>query len=286
MHGCILHLINIGPDRLANWRDHVGLDTRPASPASGVYSARSLRIAPCLAALEIKRKLHKNMSPQPEVFKNGSVLCEIIPRSVQEETAVTGGFKLPDQTIVFAGDKVALIVRGKTTPSHSPGVLEQHADCVRSDGSPVGYFGEAGEGSGYIVSAVLIGIHGEVYDMDSFRQNRPHYVDANVARGYGVVSTALVVRISSAQAALFDEYWNRLADDPGTFRLLGQNCSTRASGAFRHAGILVSGIPGLDTPNNLYRQLVAQRRDICESYSGYIGFTSTGANRSMVVGEL
>lgn len=140
------------------------------------------------------------------------------------------------RNIVFAGDKVALIVRGKTSAEHSPGKLEQHADCVRSDGSPVGYFGEGGEGSGYITSAVLIGIRGEVYDMEGFKKHRPYSVDARLARGYGVVSTALVVRVSSAQADRFDDYWDRLTDDPGTFRLLGKNCSTRASGAFRLCG--------------------------------------------------
>jgi len=190
---------------------------------------------------------------------------------------------LANHNIVFAGDKVALIVRGKTSAEHSPGKLEQHADCVRSNGSPVGYFGEGGEGSGYIFSAVLIGIRGEVYDMDGFKKNRPYYVDAALARGYGVVSTALVVSVSSSQAERFDDYWSRLTDDPGTFRLLGKNCSTRASGAFRHAGILAAGIPGLDTPNNLYKQIVTQRQDICNSYSGYIGFTTIGSNMAMVV---
>ncbi len=187
------------------------------------------------------------------------------------------------QSIVFSGDKVALIVRGKTSADHSPGKLEQHADCVRSNGSPVGYFGEGGEGSGYILSAVLIGIRGEVYDMDKFKRYRPFYVDASLARGYGVVSTALVVRVTSVQADRFDEYWDRLANDPGTFRLLGKNCSTRASGAFRYAGILEAGIPGLDTPNNLYKQIVTQRADICDSYSGYIGFSAVGIGSVMLV---
>jgi hypothetical protein len=184
---------------------------------------------------------------------------------------------------VFAGDKVALIVRGKTSAKHSPGNLAQHADCVRSNGSPVGYFGAPGEGSAYLTSAVLIGIRGEVYDLDGFKKNRPYYIDAKVARGYGTVSTALVVRVPGSQAERFDDYWSRLSADPSTFRLLGKNCSTRASGAFRHAGILAAGIPGLDTPNNLYKQLVRQRRDLCESYSGYIGFTTAGGNATMVV---
>ncbi|WP_295392085.1 hypothetical protein [uncultured Thiodictyon sp.] len=92
-----------------------------------------------------------------------------------------------------------------------------------------------------------------------------------------------MVRVSSSQAERFDDYWNRLTEDPGTFRLLGKNCSTRASGAFRHADILAAGIPELDTPNNLYEQIIRQRRDICESYSGYIGFTTVGSGMTMAV---
>lgn len=198
-------------------------------------------------------------------------------------TIFAGGNELANQTIVFAGDRVALIVRAKTSAEHTPKKLDQHADCVRSNGVPVGYFGEAGEGSGYVASAMFIGIRGEVYDMEGFRKNRPYYVDAEIARGYGVVSTALVVSVSSGQAKLFDDYWDSLAANPGTFRLLGKNCSTRASGAFRHAGILAAGIPGLDTPNNLYKQLVKERRDICNSYSGYIGFSTLGSSLAMVV---
>ena len=32
----------------------------------------------------------------------------------------------------------------------------------------------------------------------------------------------------------------------------------------------------LDSPDNLYKQLVAQRSDLCRSYSGYVGFINAG----------
>jgi hypothetical protein len=38
--------------------------------------------------------------------------------------------------VTFAGDKVGLIVRGKKSPAHEPGVMEQHADVILPDGSP------------------------------------------------------------------------------------------------------------------------------------------------------
>ena len=55
------------------------------------------------------------------------------------------------------------------------------------------------------------------------------------------------------------------------FNLVGRNCSTRAWQAFEHAGIVSTSMPGLDTPDNLYRQLKHFRKNTT-SYSGYIGF--------------
>lgn len=199
--------------------------------------------------------------------------------------------------IGFAGDKVALLVRGKTSDTHSPGLLSQHADCAKSDGSPVGLFAQGGGSSakgsgsgqssgspgarnsastGYKTHAALIGIKGEVYDFEVFQQKRRLYVDMDYAKAYKSASTVLVVTVNNGEADKFDTYWSDLMEDPGTFRLLGSNCSTGASGAFRSAGILSAGIPGLDTPNNLYKQLVKERPDRCTSYSGYVGFARMG----------
>ncbi|MGB2680450.1 MAG: hypothetical protein WBE39_03970 [Candidatus Competibacter sp.] len=30
-------------------------------------------------------------------------------------------------------DTIGLVVRGKTSPNHDPGALEQHADCILAD---------------------------------------------------------------------------------------------------------------------------------------------------------
>lgn len=198
---------------------------------------------------------------------------------------------MPNQTILFTGDKVALVVRGKKRAGHSPGKLEQHADAAKSTGAPVGFFGgEGGSGSsgssvlGILSAAVLFGVKGEVFELDEFEEHRPHYVNLGKAIGAGMMSTVLTVRVTTQAATRFDEYWAELKADPKTFSLLGRNCSTRASGAFRHAGILNGGIPGLDTPDNLYKQLVKERPDLCQSYSGYVGFEQmVGGNRMAIV---
>lgn len=53
--------------------------------------------------------------------------------------------------------------------------------------------------------------------------------------------------------------------------MLGNNCSTNASDGFQAAAIVSTGIPGLDTPARLFRQL----RDASSKsavYSGFVGF--------------
>lgn len=195
---------------------------------------------------------------------------------------------MPLQVIHFYGDKVALVVRGKRSANHSPGKMVQHADAALSSGAPVGFYGnDEGGGSGSIgmyFRGVLFGIKGEVWYLDEMNERRPNYVNLGKAVAYGTISTVLTVRVTGRAATRFDEYWAALRADPKTFSLLGRNCSTRASGAFRYAEILNGGIPGLDTPNNLYRQLVTERPDLCQSYSGHIGFEHmTGGNRMAIV---
>jgi len=180
---------------------------------------------------------------------------------------------MPDVTIKFKGDQVALIVRGKLSPAHRPGAMEQHADCTLSNGAPMGFFGEANGNSG---NGVGLRMNGTVYDMDELRIHRRYYVDMTDALAYGVVSTVLVVPVSKKQAAEFDKYWSNLDKSPGSFNLLGGNCSTHASDGFITAGILTDGIPGLDTPDNLYEQLVKTFGSKATSHTGYIGFTKIG----------
>src|SRR5919109_2095929 len=66
---------------------------------------------------------------------------------------------MPDTVVTFNGSTVGLIVRGKSGPAHHPGVMEQHADCILSDGSPMGFFGEPVNGTpkGAASSGVMSG---------------------------------------------------------------------------------------------------------------------------------
>ena len=182
--------------------------------------------------------------------------------------------------LIFSGNHIALIVRGKTSPTHTPSNFSQHADCILSTGSPIGFFGEGNDGSG---NRSGLGMNGVVYNFDKLRENRPYYIDATIARGNAVKSTVLIIYVSSQTAKKFDDAWNDLSKKPPSFWLAGANCSTRAASVFQKSGILNSGIPGLDTPNNLYNQLSIVCATRSWSYSGYVGFETSATGYNVVI---
>lgn len=187
---------------------------------------------------------------------------------------------MSSSTFTFSGDKVALIVRGKKSHEHIPGKLEQHADCILSNGTPIGFYGEGNDGSG---NTSGLGMDGIVYDYSALLRKRAPYVDIGQARSTGTISTVLFVPVSPTEAAAFDKAWADMTANPGLFQILGWNCSTHASSAFRKARILAGGIPGLDTPNNLYRQLCVEKAGKLSVISGYVGFSTFGKGYMLTV---
>lgn len=174
-----------------------------------------------------------------------------------------------NQTIRMPGDTVGLIVRGKLSADHEPDLMQQHADCILPSGAPVGFFGEGNEAK---LNSVGLNMEGVVYDHDAMRIHRPYYVQIEAAVTYRVVSTVLLVKVSRGEADRFAAYWDALMRAPGTFHLVGANCSTHASESFVASGVVKKGIPGLDTPDNLYKQIVKERSE-ATSLTGFVGFT-------------
>ncbi len=187
------------------------------------------------------------------------------------------------ETIVFDGTKIGLIVRGKTGVNHDPDLLAQHADVILADGSPMGFFGE-GDGTSGSGGSFGLGMNGVVYDNSLFQVHRPYYVDLDEAKKYKVKSTVLIITVTKEEAQLFKSFWVKMQTNPGGFSLVGDNCSTNASDAFISAGISKKGIPGLDTPNNLFKQIITIRKT-SKSYSGHIGFKkkATGSGFDLVI---
>lgn len=190
---------------------------------------------------------------------------------------------MPDETIDFGkGGKIALIVRGKTGPDHHPSKLEQHADTVEADGSPVGFFGNGNDAYG---NSVGLRMDGVVYDYAAFQVHRPFYVDLNSAVANRVVSTVLLIDVDAVSATKFKDAWDKMAITPGGFSLVGNNCATHASKAFIAAGVVSDGIPWMDTPDNLYGQLVEKvDKGKQRSITGFVGFNALpSGGYSMVI---
>lgn len=220
--------------------------------------------------------------------------------------------------LTFPGNMIGLVVRGKTGPDHHPGVMEQHADCILPNGAPIGFFGDdgvasggsssgqgssassgrssssgsfasPGRSSGSSSNSTGMNMRGAVFSYLTYLKARPYYVDVAQARKYKVKSTVLTINVTAAEAKAFQGYWDNLTKKPGPFYLLGYNCSTHASEAFIEAGIVDSGIPGLDTPDHLYDQLIDDSAgNVCRiwaSYSGYVGFVQAGPDFTVVIEE-
>jgi len=176
---------------------------------------------------------------------------------------------MADVIMPMRKDSIALVVRGKKSPSDEPSVLDQHADCILDDGSPLGFYGTGNNNSG---NGIGLRMDGVVWDYSILRTTRIFYVDFDSAVAAGAISTTLFVTVTTAQARAFRSSWMTMQSSPGSFNIIGDNCSTHASKAFMDAGVLPGGIPGLDTPDNLYKQLVATLPGKTMPISGYIGF--------------
>ncbi|WP_160121610.1 hypothetical protein [Rhodovarius lipocyclicus] len=161
---------------------------------------------------------------------------------------------------------IGYVVRFKT--SHTAPAEEGggHSDCVLPSGAPVGYFGDGLVGNGY------------VYAYSNFAARRPHYVNMTDARAFPCQSTVLVLNVGAARAKAFQGSWYAMKAKTDGFRIAGNNCSTHASRAFFAAGVLGRPeIDGIDTPQNLFEQIIAEGRAPWISYSGYLDFSPLGS---------
>ena len=181
---------------------------------------------------------------------------------------------------------IGLIIRGKYSEAHEPDLMAQHADVILSTGAPNGFFGEGEPLSG--VPGMLM--EGRVYDYAEMAVQRPYYVFKEEAKRRGVVSTYCSLHVSTEKAKRFDAFWSELhrraLGKKENFTLIGDNCSTHASEGFVAAGILDVSIPGLDTPDNLFKQLKTRYGGSFRCQSGYIGVERNGMRFNLTVDRL
>jgi hypothetical protein len=181
---------------------------------------------------------------------------------------------------------VGLIVRGKLSPAHHPGLMEQHADVVfpgpAGEVETRGYFPKSGAPGGGTTGAAGLDLPAVSADLDWFVDHRPWFVYLEIAKATNLTSSLILVKTTAADAATLSTYWDDLEKDPGAFYILGKNCSTAAAAGFERAHI-AKEITGLDTPDHLFEQL---RERYADAYmiSGYFGYERAGMTWSVVDG--
>ena len=160
------------------------------------------------------------------------------------------------------GGKIAYIVRYKKTHVADAEEGGGHSDCILPGGAPVGYFGGG-----------LVNAKGVVYGYSHFLAGRPQYVNVSDARATPCVSTVLVLDVGRSRAEMFRQSWLSMRAKTDGFTIMGNNCSTHASRACYAAGATRSAeVSGVDTPTNLYNQIVKDNLVPWRSYSGYLDF--------------
>lgn len=166
-------------------------------------------------------------------------------------------------SLSFAGStKIAYVVRYKKNHAADAEEGGGHSDCILPTGAPVGYFGGG-----------LVAADGAVFGFSLFAAQRPHYVKLTDARANRCVSTVLVMEVGREKAERFRNAWLAMRSRTDGFTIMGNNCATHASRACFAAGITRSAeIRGVDSPTNLYNQIVADGLVPWRSYSGYLGF--------------
>lgn len=165
-------------------------------------------------------------------------------------------------------DHIALVVRHKSTRNRPP-PGEGHADVILPSGAPAGFFvdraiEEAGTWG--------LGVPGQVYGYAQFAAHRPWYVNLETATARAIPSGVLLVQVSAAESRRFQAAWQAMRARPGSFHIDGFNCSSHAALAFATAGLMGSEIPGLDTPDNLFHELLSRHPRRCRDVYGYLGF--------------
>lgn len=153
----------------------------------------------------------------------------------------------------------------------------RHIHLLLADGTIIGFNTSAYQNS--FMQNILFTSRGEVQATEELKIVRPHYVNATIAQncvyknqaGQKMVTDWVKFKITPTQANALKIEWEKLANNPPTFRLSGKNCATRAHECLVNAGIFPrGGIAGIDRPENMLKTLKKYYPDYTME-TGYFG---------------
>lgn len=115
-------------------------------------------------------------------------------------------------------------------------------------------------------------------------KNRKAYTDAHYAQNaehndktaLHLVTIWAEIPVTPDQARRLESAWARMEANPPVFRLLRQNCATRAAENMVEAGILCRPIRGLGRPETVLKDLEARYGSALRIRTGYFGKAPEG----------
>lgn len=166
-------------------------------------------------------------------------------------------------------ERVGLIVRYKAARSAPCSDGFGHVDAILPSGEPMGFYSKTFD------LTAIVSADGEVKDYALTAASRPQYVSIKDARAKRCPSVALSIPVTRKQADTVTAEWARYRTSAMTYRAAGGNCATYIAEAWETAGIIKGGIPGLDTPDNLF-EFVDGLFPKADFAMGYFGFRPLG----------
>ncbi len=175
--------------------------------------------------------------------------------------------------------EVSVLLRREYAGPVAPGARYMHVDLMPRPGEVAGFYSTA---PGRAINAMW-GVPGAVYAGVELGAKRPQYVDVNRAKQFSedgredlrIVTDWVRLRVTPGQQAALARAVERLQARPPRFHLLGHNCVSRAAMCLREAGILPTGIPGMDNGENLLRLLRRHYPDLTLE-RGFFGLDAQG----------
>lgn len=183
---------------------------------------------------------------------------------------------------------IGLLCRKQFHPDPYAPRIYRHIDTLLADGSIV-TFHRLYPAKGVGFWNLFFPVEGKIARYDWLWKERRHYVDIEEAKKYvrngkhvPAVTDWYRFNVTPQQAEALRRAWEKVEARSPTFRLFGRNCATFAGECLMEAGILrpgrfQRGVPGIDRPENLLRQLQKQYgTENITVVRGYFGYDKEG----------
>ncbi len=175
--------------------------------------------------------------------------------------------------------EIGILLRKQFTedPCKNPDRVYRHIMVLLPGDRIIGYNVRPGEIGAF--RYIFMNSKGVVRELPRLKEIRRHYIDADYAQkvtykgreNLHMVTVWVKLKVTPEQAQRLTECWEELKENTPPFRLWGNNCASRAAECFVKAGILPWGLPGVDRPASVLKEVMRHYPDTTTE-EGYFGF--------------